>query len=325
MPANPKVLLHNTMVFITTSVEEGIMFPPNALIRELMLSSMMKAWQQYPIEICDFVVSTTHVHMLVRVTNPAFIPGFMERFKTESAHALNRLLGRQKRTVWCEGYDSPRLVTPYDVFKKKIYLYTNPCKDSIHPQIRSYPGLSSWKLLKGQKRHLRACLISRDDYWELPPRELSVDDYRAFARRLTRNKKRHLLPIHPDAWLQCFGLEQERAEYNRKILKQIQEAEDEFEQERRREGRSCIPFTKLISTPIGKPYQPERSGKKMLCHCHDKEIRKAVIRECQELIARGREVLMRWRAGDYSLPFPLGLFPPSMPRTGELLPAKTAA
>jgi hypothetical protein len=31
----------------------------------------------------------------------------MERFKTESAHAVNNLLGREKRTVWCKSYDEP--------------------------------------------------------------------------------------------------------------------------------------------------------------------------------------------------------------------------
>ncbi len=315
MPSNPKVLLHGSMVFITSSVEEGIMFPPNALIRELMLSSLAKAWQQYPIEISDLLVSTTHVHLLVRVTNPAFIPGFMERFKTESAHAINRLLGRKKRTVWCEGYDSPLLPTPEDVIKKKVYLYTNPAIDGIRPSIRIYPGLSTWN-----RRSLKACLISRDEYWELPNRELSPDEYRAYARKLTHKKKRVSVPIQPDRWLECFGLEGESTECNRKITKQIQDSEKELAQERERNGESCIPYQRLVSTPIGKEYKPERTGKKMLVHCHDKKLRRSIIRWCKELIALGREVLMRWRAGDYSLPYPLGLFPPSLPRTGEFLP-----
>lgn len=319
MPRNPKVLLHNTVVFITASVEEGIMFPPNALVRELMLSSVAKAWEHHPIEIIDLLVSTTHIHMLVRVTNPADIPDFMERFKTESAHAINRLLGRKKRTVWCEGYDSPLLPTPEDVIRKKVYLYTNPSKDGLHPTIQTYPGLCTWN-----RRSLKACLIARDEFWELPERTLSQDDYRAFARKITLRKKRVTVPVSPDAWLQCFRLQGERAEYNRRILSRVQKAEEEFNEERDKAGRSCMPYRKLVSTPIGAEYKPEREGKRMLVHCHDKPLRRLIIRWCKELIARGREVLRRWREGDYSVPYPLGLFPPSFPRLGELLPVAMA-
>ena len=44
--------------------------------------------------------------------------GFMERFKCETAHAVNRLLGRRQVTVWCKGYDSPVILTLDDLVEK---------------------------------------------------------------------------------------------------------------------------------------------------------------------------------------------------------------
>jgi hypothetical protein len=42
------------------------------------------------------------VHLLLVVKNPDDVGGFIRYFKTESAHMIKRVLGRAKRTIWCE-------------------------------------------------------------------------------------------------------------------------------------------------------------------------------------------------------------------------------
>ena len=42
----------------------------------------------------------------------------------------------------------------------------------------------------------------------------------------------------------------------------------------------------------------------------------------KDLYSKGKEVLKNWKNGDYSVPYPLGLYPPSMPKLGELLELK---
>jgi hypothetical protein len=44
---------------------------------------------------------------------------------------INRLLGRGKRTLWCEGYDSPVVLTPVRALVAIAYLYANPAKDNL--------------------------------------------------------------------------------------------------------------------------------------------------------------------------------------------------
>ena len=115
MPSNPKYTQNNTVVLITTSVEEGLIFPQNPLIKVLLLAALLRAQTLHPGCIpCHFLISTTHIHILVYVLNPDDVKGFMERFKTESSHYINRLLGRQKRTIWCASYDSPALLQESD-------------------------------------------------------------------------------------------------------------------------------------------------------------------------------------------------------------------
>ena len=75
------------------------MLPANYLTEFIVMAALLRAQKHHPVVISHFLVSGTHIHMIVRVDNPEDIPGFMERFKTESAHYINRSLGRKKRTI----------------------------------------------------------------------------------------------------------------------------------------------------------------------------------------------------------------------------------
>ncbi len=81
--------------------------------------------------------------MVFVVINPEHVPEFLRNVKAESAHMLNNLLGRNRRTVWCEGYDSPIVLTPLHALVFISYLYANPAKDDLEISIHRYPGLSS--------------------------------------------------------------------------------------------------------------------------------------------------------------------------------------
>ena len=316
-----KIALNKTVVFITTSVEEGFMFPPNALIREIIIGALAKAQALYPLKICQGVVESTHVHLEAVVDDPNYVRGFMERFKTESAHAVNRLLGRKKRTIWCEGYDSPVLFTPEDVVDKIAYIYENPSKDGLEDRIELYPGVSWFRYRAQESAVLEAPLVPRSGFEKLPLGKLTESDYQALARRLGRGRKRIKFRLSPNAWMQCMGITEPKdmAEYHEKIDREIRLREEGHRAERVRTGRGVIGWRRLVATQIGQPYQPDRCGMRTWCICADKEKRREFISWAKGLVVKGREVLERWRMGDRSVPYPLGLYPPSMPKTAELI------
>lgn len=295
------------------------MFPPNPLIEAIVKSCLAKAQQHHPVEVGPLVVAATHVHFLARVSNPDDIKGFMERFKTESAHAINRLLGRKKRTLWCEGYDSPVQLKPEDVVNKIVYIYENPSKDDLEDCIEKYPGISSFQFHGQEKGVFEAPLLSRDDIEKLPEGKLGEDDYRRLAKKLCQGKKKIELTLSLNAWMKCFGITEpgEVAEYNKRIVERVREREAEHRARRARENKSVLGRARLVQTAVGAAYVPERSGRRMLCHSSDRECRKSFITWIKSLIGEAREVLACWRMGDFSRPFPLGLYPPSLPKTAE--------
>ena len=321
MPRLRKLAINNTVIFLTTSVEEGIMFPANPLIRELMLSCLAKAQEHHDLKVCHFVFSGTHAHIMLVVENPDDVRGFMERFKTESAHVINRLLGRQKRTVWCEGYDSPTVISLDRVIEKIVYIYRNPSNDNLVDSIDNYPGLSSWKEFRGGRTTYKTRHIPRNAVTKLPDKLMDVDAYRREVKRISYKRRKISFIINPNAWMKCFKISdpKEIREINDKIISRVYQEEAEAREERKSQGKTPLGVERLLLTPVGADYQPKRKGKRSLCIGDNDQDRIDFITHAKSLFEKGRETLEQWRKGNCSLMYPVGIYPPSLPRTGELL------
>lgn len=318
MPRPRKFAFNKTVLLITTSIEEGILMPANPLVKLIILSCLARAQELHPVRICHFVVTATHAHLLVIVDNPNDVDGFMCRFKTESAHAINHLLGRAKRTVWCEGYDSPVVGTPSKCVSDIVYILTNPAKDNLVSSIEHFPGLSSHQMIKSGKLSRKCPWIRRPAIPELPE---GFDDFEGLAVELARGATQaHTFQIHPDAWMEAFKIpEGERASYNKQIEDGVRALEAELQRAREAKGRRVFGAEYLASEAMRLDYRPKRIGRRMWCRCDDKEVRKVIIGKLKAALAEGREVYEMWKRGDYSKPYPLGLYPPARPRTANLM------
>jgi REP element-mobilizing transposase RayT len=297
------------------------MFPPNPLIKLLLEKSLAQAQALHPVCICHLTFETTHVHMLLVVDNPDDVKGFMERFKTESSHAINRLLGREKHTIWCEGYDSPTVLDVPKVLDTIAYIYENPAKDGLVDSINHYPGVCSWKHFRAGKTSFPTCFVPRDAIRALPNRLLSLYEYRREARLLTHGRKAVTFKISPDAWMKVFEITdpQERRKLNESIIQEVAQREAVHRQLRTAAGKQVIGAARLQEQPIGRAFTPEREGQKMICLASDKELRIPFIQAVKDLIEEGKEVLAEWRRGNFTIPYPLGLYPPSLPKRAEVL------
>jgi REP element-mobilizing transposase RayT len=131
---------------LTSRVQQGLPFVCCPLMELILWSALGVAQSLYPVKILSFVVMGNHIHIIALVEDPATVESFMERFKCETAHAINRLLGRRQVTVWCEGYDSPVILTLDDLVEKLAYVYANPVQAHRAASIARYQGVSSWAM-----------------------------------------------------------------------------------------------------------------------------------------------------------------------------------
>ena len=327
MPAPPKFIFHGGIYFITTSAEEGLTFPPNETIKELILKSLAQAQGLHNIEIIDIIIQPTHVHILVRVIDPGDASDFMERFKTESAHAINRILGRKKKTLWCEGYDSPFIPDLGTAIEKIAYLYSNPSNDNAVNSINDFPGFNTFYLREAvasgaqslSKIYIPTYCIARSDFTVV--KDHTPEGYQRYRNKLIRKKKRNSLTISPNALFQKFGItdEAEIRRLNGVIIEEVRRREQRNRMQRQTEGRVVIGAKRLAATPIGTHFVPHRTGRRMRVHCGDRALRRDTLLWMRELYRRARVVLDRWRLGDLSVPYPIGLFPPTGIRLAEPL------
>ena len=186
--------------------------------------------------------------------------------------------------------------------------------------IDEYPGVSSWKLYVAGKRGFAARWIRRPMIKRLKSFELSQAEQAKLAQDLTsKAKKRVVFKLSPDAWMGCFGVEEkeERQSINKRIVARVRQLEEGYQAERQKKGVRAVGINKLKSQRMDKLYTPQNFGQRMWCICHDVALRVSFIESVKELLKLARKIRERWRTGDFSLPYPLGLFPPRMERLGN--------
>jgi hypothetical protein len=315
---------HNSVLMCTFSIEQGLLLLCNPLCEAIIKSCLARAQFLYPVKICGFLIEANHVHFLIVVDNPDDVAAFFRHFKTESAHALNGLLGRRKRTIWCEGYDSPIVLTPLRALLALCYIYTNPAKDNLEESIDAYPGVSSWKMFTKKEYKKTWKRIRRPSYRAIAPNSHNLESYTREANRLLGEaKKSHTFTLEPNAWLEAFGITalEEQLVYNNRIRERVREVEARAAEVRKREKKRVMGADKLKREVFNLTYLSARSGKKMWCLSEQRAVRVRFIGFLKELKKEARVVRDTWRHGDFSLPYPLGLYPPSFPKLAEPITA----
>lgn len=315
---------HGSVLFCTLSIEEGLLLQSNPLCISIIKSCLAAAQLLYPVTICHLLTEATHVHMILVVKDPDHVASFIRHFKTESAHMLNRLLGRRKRTIWCDGYDSPIVLTPTRALVAIAYLYSNPAKDNLESTIERYPGFSTWGMFRSGSFSQRWQRLRRHHFRPLSQRHHCLRGYTQEAARLERETE-EMLPfsIHPNAWMEAFRItdpaEQERI--NLRLLERVTLLEERAAARRARERKTIIGRKQLEAQPMDLAYRPQRSGRRMWCLSEKRSIRVTFINFFRNLMAQARAVRERWQQGDTSLRYPPGLFPPSMPKLANVCAA----
>ena len=250
------------------------------------------------------------------------IESFMERFKCETAHAVNRLLGRRQVTVWCEGYDSPAILTVDDLVEKMAYVYANPVRANRSDSIRTYHGISSWNMFDSGQTTKEIMRIRRPFIGPLPKGQLSPRQQKQLAT-VAEEKAEEALEfiLTPNSWKIAFPNYESVEHFNQRVKLRLLEIEAEMAAERQAKQTTLPSAVAVLTQPINTDYLPQKFGRRMWCICSDVALRMAFIKFIKELRKKSRQVRLLWKCGNRSEPFPIGLFPPCQPVLANLLPA----
>ena len=268
------------------------------------------------------IVEATHVHLVMVVINPDDVEGFFRYFKAESAHMINGLLGRNKRTLWCEDYDSPIVLTPLRALIAIAYLYSNPAKDNLEVSIDRYPGFSSWKMFQSGSLSRHWKRLRRPQFTQIPRDANNLRGYTKIAENiLNASQEIQTFTLEPNAWMEAFGYHsaEEQQRINEQLIARIRFLEARAEQKRIREKKHVLGRDRLLSQVFDTTYRPKRSGRRMWCLSEKRRVRVEFIRFFRALMEKARAVREMWKLGDVTVPYPPGLYPPSMPKLANVI------
>ena len=319
-----KYIRHKSVLSVTMSVERGLLLLSNPLCMIILKSCLARSCYLYKVDICHFIVNGNHIHMVFVVINPKDAKNFIGHFKAEVAHRINIIFGWKKRTIWCEGYDSPVVLTPRRALIAIAYLYANPAKDNLEESIDLFPGLSSWKMFMRGEHKKSWAFLRRPAFGLIAKDAHNLEGYTREAQRLlSSTKKTHTFELKPNAWLTAFKITdpEEQEIWNRRMVQRVRSLEERASKKRIQEKKRVLGRSKLLKQPITFDYQSKRSGKRMWCLSEKRSVRIEFIQFLKDLLKQAREVYQRWHVGDYSVPYPPGLFPPAQPRLYELIDA----
>jgi len=306
MPENPKLFINNIPIEICTSVQRGLPFV-HAKYMEILLKGILAAAQSmFPMTICHFIFMANHIHLLAIVNNPEDVPRFMDYFKSETGHVLNRLMGTTGQSFWISGYDSPSILSAEKFLERMEYLYLNPVEAEIASSCRLYKGLNTFEsLLQGDtiERHRR---VGRNLVNELPHGNLSKSFQSELANSfLEAEGLDYELRIEPWAWLSCYeeSCEWEVEAVQKRFLSKL------VESEKRIQGRGPDFPSKPTNQDIRTPYNSKRRGLKMICLSDCPKQRSAFISTFKILANLARTAYQQSKLGIRIVP-PPGFFLP---------------
>lgn len=313
MPSPPRILPKKHAVFVTSRTEEGLPFVATHYMELIIMSVLARAQHLYPVLVCAYCWMGNHLHMVLVVEDRELIAAFMDRIKTELGHAVNRLLGRRRRTVWCDDYDSPPILTIEDVMEKIVYTLTNPQSANLVDTIQEYPGVNSWGMFTRDDLSISVPWIQRPMIEKLRNPAVTPAEDAALTEHLRAQAEHsHTFTLSPFAWLECFNVPDNQKERLRsRIIALVREREATL---RTKRTSPCLGVSKLRRQSIAQPYTPKKFSQRMWCICRDKERRRLFINHIRLLVQKARMVYRNWKRGDFSVPYPHELFAPRMPR-----------
>lgn len=323
MPRDPKLHTTKTLVDVSFRTEDGLPFAPNRLIRRLVENVLARAQTMHPITIVKYVIMPNHVHILVVIKDSKDFVSFIEYFKKETAHYVNRLLGRRRHTVWCAGYSDPVILDSESALRRLVYIDTNPVKSKFTETSKNYPLSSShWVDPNNDSSEITVRRIPRNKAPKLPHRDLTLQDIdKACSKLEYRGNETYTLRVEPNAWKECFAdtIHKDSSELNKLLSADIRQHERRISKEI---GGNFNKLEALATQNIRKQYQPKKFGKKMLCIGKDKETR---VKYLEWYYARCKELpsFIKKKSGEallYIKNYPPGFFSPGGFLSANILP-----
>ncbi len=321
MPRTPRLFISGKIYEICFRTEEGLPLVCTPYMDAILKGILVTAFSNYKVDLVSFIVMGNHLHMHIRVVNPEHVDDLVCYIKRESAHAINNLLGRKRRTVWLEGYDAVIVLDFEKMVERFAYVFLNATRANLETTIDLYPGLNSWSSICSDVDTLRGRRIPREKIPALPSSAMSLDDQQQLTEALLRESlPEQQIQIKPFAVIEAFHEAKHLTPdaVRDKIIRRVREQEQRLNRSRQGNvlGAHALRLASMCAAHVSKKF-----GRKMWCFGSTQEIRRGYIDWFKERIAETVELKKLLSRTEYIRNLPSGFFAPGGCLHANMLPA----
>jgi REP element-mobilizing transposase RayT len=288
-----------TLVEVTSRTIHGrFLLRPSPLINEAFLGVLGRAQELYGVGVCAAVCLGNHVHLLLLVDDAGQLARFMGYFNSNLAREAGRLSDWREK-FWARRYRSIVISGEEAAQRERLkYVLANGCKEGLVEHPWEWPGVHSIKaLLDGTP--LTGQWFDRTQEYAARRRGEDFERLR-FATAYT-------VQLSP---LPCW--EHLTPEMQRKRIAEIvEEVDAEAAAQREKTGKQPMGASVVQQqVPHDRPMKSKKSPAPLF-HAASKRVRKELYAAYYAFLGAFREASERWRAGDRTVVFPSGSFPPA--------------
>ena len=289
------------LVHVTCRTIQGrYLFTPSPKLNDIVLGVLGRAQRLHPIRICEVVVASNHVHMLLDADSVQQVADYMEYAGSNLAREINRLTG-WKGPVFDSRYTmipvSNEEAAQVGVLK---YVLAHGVKEGLVERVDQWPGIHSGRARLGGEP-LVGHWFSRSQEYAARRRG---KDFEPFEYATPETVVLSPLPcwehLPPET-------------YRERIRGLVEEAEEEAAADREKTEIPVLgPDAILTQDPQHRPEKIAKSPAPFV-HAATKAARLALYQSYSWFVAAFREAAEKLRRGDRDVSFPPGCFPPSLP------------
>jgi len=254
----------------------------------------------YPIRICAVAFSSNHFHLTLDVDDAHQLASFMGYLNSNLARELGRLVDWRDK-IWARRYQAIVISNEEAAQVERLrYVLAHGVKEGLVEKVAQWPGVHCVHALVKEE--------TVEGYWFDRSQE-----YAARRRGETFDRMRYAtLEVLTFSPLPCW--KHLPADTRRRLVANlIAEIESEAAAQRQRTGGQVLGVDAIQGQDPHR--RPERSKKSPapLFHAASKAVRRELYTAYAWFVAAYRDASEKFRAGNLTVPFPIGSFPPPLP------------
>jgi REP element-mobilizing transposase RayT len=282
------------------TIHSRFLLRPSPMLNDIVVGVLGRAQRKYPIRVCHHVFASTHFHLLLDVDDALQLARFMRHVNSNLARKVGRLVGWREK-LWSRRYQAIVVSDEEGAQIERLrYGLAHGVKEGLVEKVLDWPGVHGARaLMTGE---------AVQGYW--------FDGTQEYAARRRGEKVDRMRFATPETLtlspLPCWKhLSEEKR--RQLIAGLVAEIESEAAARRQSTGRQVLGASAVRRQhPFDRPRKPKKSPAPLF-HAASKAARQELYTAYKWFVVAFRGAVEKLRAGNLTVQFPTGSFPPALP------------